>query len=199
MTAPRELYLRALDRLSTVVDAVPADCWDVPTPCPDWSARQLLGHLVDGQHQVLAMATGVGSRPPVTDSAALGALGGRAPAATWSEVRQQITRALAGIAPSTSVATPLGSQTVGQLLGIALIEPVVHAWDLATATGQAADLDPDAVRALLPGVLALGDRLQATGMYRAAVRVPGQAPPQDQLLAAVGRNPNPSSTHDPAT
>jgi uncharacterized protein (TIGR03086 family) len=177
-----------------VIYAVPADDWDVPTPCPDWSARQLLGHLIDGQRQVLAMATGNGPQPPVTDPAALASLGGSDPGAAWLEVHQHATRALAGIAPNTSVATPLGAQTVDELLGIALIEPVVHAWDLAAATGQAAHLDTDAVRALLPGVLALGDQLQATGMYRAPINLPNDAPPQDQLLAALGRHPQRPST-----
>jgi uncharacterized protein (TIGR03086 family) len=194
MTAPRDLYLRALDRVSVVVDAVPAGGWGVPTPCPEWSARQLLGHLIDGQRQVLAMATGNGPRPPVTGPAALESLGGSDPATAWLEVHQHAARALSGIAPDASVATPLGAQTADELLGIALIEPVVHAWDLATATGQAPRLDSDAVRALLPGVLALGDQLQATGMYRAPIRMPHDAPPQDQLLAALGRLPHRPST-----
>jgi uncharacterized protein (TIGR03086 family) len=96
---------------------------------------------------------------------------------------------LDGAAPGAAVATPLGPRTVEQLLGIALVEPVVHTWDLATATGGPADLDPDAVRALLPGVLALGGQLQATGTYGPPVPVPDDAPAQDRLLAALGRRP----------
>jgi uncharacterized protein (TIGR03083 family) len=42
-------YLRGLDRLGAVVDAVPAERWNAPTPCSGWSARHLVGHLVDGQ------------------------------------------------------------------------------------------------------------------------------------------------------
>jgi uncharacterized protein (TIGR03083 family) len=83
-------YLRALDRLDAVVDAVPAERWDAPTPCSGWSARRLVGHLVDGQSQVLAMLAGEGpvAPVPVPDDAAaqdrlLAALGrrpGRPPA-----------------------------------------------------------------------------------------------------------------------
>jgi Mycothiol maleylpyruvate isomerase N-terminal domain len=40
-------YLRALDRLGAVVDAVPAERWDASTSCSGWSARRLVGHLVD--------------------------------------------------------------------------------------------------------------------------------------------------------
>lgn len=189
MPTPIALYLRALDRLGAVVDAVPPDRWDHPTPCPAWSARQLLGHLVDGQRQVLAMAGGDGPRPPVTGPGELGALAGPDPAGAWRRAHQETATTLAGVSPAASVATPLGPRTVEQLLGVALVEPVVHCWDLATATGQPADLDPEAVRALLPGVLALGDRLQGSGMYGPAVPVPDDAPAQDRLLAALGRGP----------
>ncbi len=192
MTRPDDAvarYLRALDRLGTVVDAVPAQRWDAPTPCPGWSARQLLGHLVDGQHQVLAMLAGEGPRAPVPEPEALGALAGPDPAGSWRRAHQAVVAALSGAASGAGVATPLGPRTVEQLLGIALVEPVVHTWDLATATGRPADLDPDVVRALLPGVLALGGQLAATGMYAAPVPVPDDAPAQDRLLAALGRRP----------
>jgi len=182
-------YLRALDRLGTVVDAVPAQRWDAPTPCPGWSARELLGHLVDGQRQVLAMLTGEGPRAPVPEPEALGALAGPDPAGSWRRAHQAVVAALSSAAPGAGVATPLGPRTVEELLGIALVEPVVHTWDLATATGRPAGLDPDAVRALLPGVLALGGQLAATGMYAPAAPVPDDAPAQDGLLAALGRRP----------
>lgn len=190
MTTARDLYLRTLDRASAVVGAVPPDRWDVPTPCPNWSARQLLGHLIAGQQQVLAMAVGDGPPPPVTDRKALAALAGPDPIAAWRRTCEVGAPALASIAPTTEIATPLGHQTVEQLLGIALIEPVVHTWDLAVATGQAAALDAEVVEALLPGVLALGDQLQATGMYQPALTVPDDAPAPDRLLAALGRDPH---------
>lgn len=187
MPTPIERYLGALDRLGAVVDAVPPDRWDDPTPCPDWSVRQLLGHLVDGQVQVLAMVGDDGPRRPVTDPGELGALAGPDPAASWRRAHEEAAATLAGVAPTAVVTTPLGPRTVEQLLGLALVEPVVHSWDLATATGQPADLDPEAVAALLPGVLALGGELQGTGVYGAAVPVADDAPAQDRLLAALGR------------
>jgi uncharacterized protein (TIGR03086 family) len=78
---------------------------------------------------------------------------------------------------------------MSQLFAVAVIEPVVHAWDLATATatGQRVVLDERTVEALLVGAEQLGGQLAATGMYSAAVPVPADAPPLRRLLAALGR------------
>lgn len=88
-----------------------------------------------------------------------------------------------------AVSTPRGNVPMSQLLAVAVIEPVVLAWDLATATatGQRVVLDERTVEALLVGVEQLGGQLAATGMYSAAVPVPADASPLRRLLAALGR------------
>ncbi|MGY1762642.1 maleylpyruvate isomerase N-terminal domain-containing protein [Geodermatophilus sp. SYSU D00779] len=85
--------------------------WDAPTPCSGRSARQLLGHLVDGQRQVLAMLAGEGPRAPVADPGALGLLAGPDPAGSWRRAHQSAVAALSGAAPGAGVATPLGPRT----------------------------------------------------------------------------------------
>lgn len=70
-----------------------------------------------------------------------------------------------------------------------VIEPLVHAWDLAIATGQTVWLDSEAVAVTLPAVERLGDQLAATGMYAAGRPLPPMASMQDRLLAALGRKP----------
>ncbi len=85
--------------------------------------------------------------------------------------------------------TPLGTRTVDEVLAVAVVEPLVHAWDLATAAGQTARLDPETVTATLSAVEALAGQLAATGMYAAALPAPSDSSPQDRLLAALGRHP----------
>jgi hypothetical protein len=58
----------------------------------------------------------------------------------------------------------MGLRAVTDILSLALIEPLLHAWDLARATGHTIRLDPDAVAATLVGVRALGGQFAATGM-----------------------------------
>jgi hypothetical protein len=54
-------------------------------------------------------------------------------------------------------------------------------------SGRRGAAGADAVRALLPGVLAPDGQLQATGMDAPPVPVPDDAPAQDRPLAALGR------------
>ena len=193
MHSALQRYLTELDQVTRVVEGTPADRCNAPTPCPDWSARQLLGHLVDGQRHVVALATWGGPRAPVTDPAALGRLPGPDPRDGWRRARADTTAELARVSPGSLVPTPFGEQPVEQVSGLALIEPLVHGWDLAVATGQDVVLDTDAVAATWPTVLALGDRLAATGMYRPARPVPDGASDAERLLAVLGREPTPSA------
>ncbi len=179
-------YRRALSGVDEVVARIGPDRWDSMSPCPPWTARDVLGHLIDGQRQVAALLTGRGPRPPHDEP---GMLAGAAPAAAWQAAHRDIESVLAEANPAVQRATPMGPRSVADILSLALIEPLVHAWDLAQATGDTVHLDPESVVATLDGVRTLGGQLAATGMYAPALVLPSDADAQDQLLAATGRKP----------
>lgn len=182
-----EQYQRAWTLLERTAGAASPAWWDRPSPCGSWTARQLAGHLVDGHHQVQALLAGTGPLFPTTDPVALAALAGENPATALQGAAGQVGELLAGLDPGAVVATPRGPLAVEQLLGMAVIEPFIHGWDVAVATGQPGALDADLTGALLPGVLQLGGQLAATGMYGPALPVPDDAPADRRLLAALGR------------
>lgn len=53
MTSTAEQYEIALRPLTAVIDAVPPDGWDAPSPCEGWTARDLVAHLVETQRELL--------------------------------------------------------------------------------------------------------------------------------------------------
>jgi uncharacterized protein (TIGR03086 family) len=144
--------------------------------------------VIDGQRQVRAMLAGEGGVPPESDPAGLGRLAGRDPVASWRRVREQTATALSRVDDGAVLRTPLGDTPLPRLLATAVIEPLLHAWDLSASIGGACQLDPEAVRVTLAGVAALGDRLAATGMYAPAQPTRDGMSAQDQLLALTGRN-----------
>jgi len=182
-----EHYQRAWTLLERTAQAVPPRSWDAPSPCRDWTARQLAGHLVDGHRQVQAMLAGTGPLAPTSETAALTDLAGEDPAAALQDAAARVRKVLAGLDPAVEVVTPRGPLMVEQLLGMAVIEPFIHGWDLAVATGQPGVLDPELAGTLLPAVVQLDGQLAATGMYAPAVPLPDGAPAEARLLAALGR------------
>jgi hypothetical protein len=76
-------FLRSLSIIETLAGHVPPDAWDSPSPCKEWSARQVAGHLVDGLHQIRHLLHTGQRLPPQTSPEEL-ALGRPA-----DELRQQ--------------------------------------------------------------------------------------------------------------
>ena len=186
MTSAGEQYVAAWARLGELAAETPGPAWDEPSPCAGWNARQVAGHLVDGERQVRALLGARTPLAPVTDPAVLAELGVDSVAAL-REAAQRVRTTVEALDPDASVETPHGRLGVEQFLFMALIEPVVHGWDLSTATGRPLTLDDEAVAMLLDGIERLGHQLAATGMYAPALPVRNDASPVERLLAAVGR------------
>jgi uncharacterized protein (TIGR03086 family) len=183
----RTRYLRAWEVVRAIGASAAPESWEHPSPNPGWTARHVAGHLVDGHRQVRSLVSGAGPRPPVSDAGELAAIAGPDPAAALREAEAAVRAELADLDLDRLVETPLGSLPVGQVLATAVIEPLIHGWDLAQATGQRLELDPELTAAVLPAVEQLGDGLAATGMYASALPVPDDAAPSERLLAALGR------------
>ncbi|MEZ5138606.1 MAG: hypothetical protein R2711_07500 [Acidimicrobiales bacterium] len=86
-------------------------------------------------------------------------------------------------------ASPLGFEwTVGQAVAGTFMDVLIHTWDLATATGQDATLDPELVAACTAMFLPdMPENGRAAGLIGPAVEVGADATPQQILLGALGR------------
>ena len=86
-----------------------------------------------------------------------------------------------------SVAVSYGPVPGEVYAGHRLIDVLIHGWDLATATGQDAELDPGLVEACWEVVTPQAELLKGSGMFGSEVEVPPDANPQTRLLALLGR------------
>ncbi|MEU9804179.1 TIGR03086 family metal-binding protein [Streptomyces sp. NPDC051000] len=177
-------YQRVLSGVSDVVSRIPGDLWNAPSPCTQWTALHVLGHLVDGQHQIAALITGQGPREPLKDPVA--AVGGD-PTSTWAATTLHMDSLLAVVDPAAVIPSHHGDVTVEAVLGTAVIEPLIHAWDLAQAADLAVSLDEEAVATCLAVIAPMAEQFAATGMYAPARAARMNAAPQQRLLALLGR------------
>ncbi|SFO71346.1 TIGR03086 family protein [Geodermatophilus dictyosporus] len=171
-------YAAALEPLLAVVDAVPAGGWDAPSPCEGWTARDVVGHLVDTQREFLTgRGIDLGPAPDLTDPAA--------------GLRDHAQRVLAAVGEPAVAGQRYdgfaGPTTVGETLEEFYVwDLVVHRWDLATATGQDAALTDAELDRVEDGARSWGDALYTDGICR-RLEAPEGAGRQAQVLALLGR------------
>jgi uncharacterized protein (TIGR03086 family) len=89
------------------------------------------------------------------------------------------------------VPTPLpsGPMPPADAAAAAALDAAIHAWDIATATGQGSPLTPDLARALTPVAKSIVEPLRQYGVYAAAVTPPDGGDDATALLGYLGRSP----------
>ncbi|MER5778126.1 TIGR03086 family metal-binding protein [Streptomyces sp. NPDC002039] len=177
-------YRRALDGVGDVLRRIPADRLRSPSPCPGWTTLHVLGHVIDGQRQIAALLTGDGPRAPRPDPLEL--VRGD-PEADWRAAYTSMRELLEVTDPNGLVPSHHGEVSAQSVLATAVIEPLVHTWDLARAGGVEVSLDDEAVDECLAAVTPMAGRFAATGMYAPAVFLPGHTSPRQRLLGLLGR------------
>lgn len=184
-TIARDLLPRAAAGFTERVHAVPDGSWDDPTPCEDWSVRDLVAHLVSEHLWAVPLLDGetvdsVGDR---FDGDVLG----DDPVGAWDGA---IERSLArwSTTGDDDVHLSAGPTPAGEYAQQMLLDLTVHAWDLARGAGLSERLDPTCVERVLRDVRPDADRWRAAGIFGEAVDT-GSDDPQDQLLGLLGRRP----------
>ncbi|WP_395570383.1 TIGR03086 family metal-binding protein [Streptomyces sp. BK79] len=168
-----------------VVRGIGDDALIVPTPCADYDVRALVDHLhhVVVQFQELAakreadFSTTPSTVRPDTDWRAEFARETGALVTAW---------AAPGAEEGTSGQLGLPARTVAHM---ALLDLTVHAWDLAVATGQPYEADPEVVAELVDAVEAMAPQAREYGVFGPEVPVPARATALERVLAMTGRDP----------
>ncbi|HEV7524403.1 MAG TPA: maleylpyruvate isomerase N-terminal domain-containing protein, partial [Acidimicrobiia bacterium] len=55
MSEVSERYTRLSDAFAAKIAAVPADRWSAQSPCPDWTALDVVDHVVNAQGMILGL------------------------------------------------------------------------------------------------------------------------------------------------
>lgn len=158
--------------------------WEAPSPVPAWSARDVVGHLVDWFPAFLAEGTAIHlpDGPPVEED----------PVGAWAARAEALQSLLDDASAAT---TPFRHPRVPELpLATAVdrfytADVFMHTWDLARAGGQEVTLDEELCAELLAGMEPIEEMMRASGQYGPRHPVPDGASVQDRLVAFIGRDP----------
>ncbi|GAA1944834.1 TIGR03086 family metal-binding protein [Amycolatopsis minnesotensis] len=194
-SAQAERFLLAAQGLSARIAMVPADGWDAPTPCPKWTARDVVAHVVTEARRILATARGAEPRPlhgvAVAEMGALPEIGADADlAAAWREISAELTAAIDDpAARSRELPTPVGPMPFAGCVEALPEDVLIHTWDLARATGGDEHLDPGLVAHVHEHLKPMDEALRQPWAFGPKVPVPPGADAQTEFLCFVGRQP----------
>ena len=177
MTATVEQLAQALQETSRLVAQVGGTDWGRPTPCSEWSVRELVAHLQGGNDlfaQVLShrdpSAVGRSTDYPASVEALLAAFG------------------RPGVLQETFV-VPVGPVPGMVALHLRLTEALVHGWDLAVATGQSLSFPDETVEQEIAFSRAkLADLPPDRHPFGPPQPIADGTPPLDRLAALLGRH-----------
>lgn len=183
---------RAADRFTVLVSKVDGHQWSLPTPCPDWPVRQLVGHVVATSAMAAALVRGA-SRDEAIALLGVDALGND-PSEATAEVLDDQARAfdeVTGDLEDVRCEHPAGPMTARQLLDFRVADLVVHTWDLAVAIGGDTALDPELVEQVWAAMRPMGPFIGRLGVFGDGPTgaLDDEAPLQARLLDLTGRRP----------
>ncbi|OBG29976.1 TIGR03086 family metal-binding protein [Mycobacterium sp. E3198] len=176
---PLVAHQRAQEAFADVLARVSPDQLGAPTPCSEWTIGDLIDHVIGGNERVGIWSGG--DEPPARPGDVVAAHRASADAA------QEIFAGPDGM--STMFKLPFGDVPGQVFVGMRTSDVLTHAWDLAFATHQSTDLDPE---------LATEQLAAARVFVRPEFRGPGRPfgheqscsddrPPADRLAAFMGR------------
>jgi uncharacterized protein (TIGR03086 family) len=179
------LHRRTIETWRSRVDALEPDQWDQPTPCTDWSVRELVNHVVGEDRWTVPLVQGK-TIADVGDTLD-GDLLGDQPVEAAEQAADEAAAVVAQALPDGGkVHLSYGDEDMEEYIRQLAADHLIHAWDLAAAVGGDTTLDPELVDEV---AVWFADREE---MYRGAgvvgPRVEAGDDPQSQLLARSGRS-----------
>ena len=181
-----ELHRRTVETWTSRVRSVGPDQWDRPTPCTEWDVRELANHVVGEDAWTVPLLRGA-TIADVGDSLD-GDLLGEDPVATAVRLADEAAAVVAERLPAGErVHLSYGDEDPAEYALQLAADHLVHAWDLAAATGQDRSLDPELVAEVASGFAVREELYRGAGAVGPRVET-ADDDPQARLLAAAGRD-----------
>ncbi len=198
--ADTDQLARATQVCAGVIAGVEPAQWSAPTPCSQWSVRDVVVHLILGKH-LFADALMPDAPPTVADTTRyLESPDADLPAA-FDIAGQLLLHAFSTPDAMTRMITvPFGTIPGAVALNLRIIEMLVHGWDLAVATGADAQFPEDlAEQEIVFSRQNLSRVPPGRRRFADPQTVPDDAPAIERLAALLGREVHTEGASGPAS
>jgi uncharacterized protein (TIGR03086 family) len=181
-------YRRSVEFWKDTVDNVSGD-WSAPTPCTDWDVRALVNHVVGEDRWTKPLVDGR-TIAEVGDALDGDLLGEDPTSSAMAAADEALTAVAERLPAGGKVHLSYGEEGIEEYLSQLVADHLIHGWDLAAATGQARDLDPELVSEVAAWFRNREDIYRSGGAIAARPESVATGNPQADLLIAFGRNPD---------
>lgn len=165
---------------TSLVESATAEDWSRPSPVAEWTALDVVKHLVEWSRGFLNGA-GIELEPLDVEAD---------PAAAWRRHVADIQSIVDAPAGRVLSNPHTGDKPVDEAIDQFYTGDVwLHSWDLAKALGREPELGQERCRAALAAMRPIEQMLRDSGQFGPARAVADDASPQDQLAAFIGRDP----------
>jgi uncharacterized protein (TIGR03086 family) len=187
---PREmdentLHRRTVEEWTSRVVQIGDDQWDDPTPCAEWTVRELVNHVV-GEERWTAPLMGGSTIEDVGDSLDGDLLGDNPRGVAMAAAAEAVDAVDAELPRRKTVHLSYGEERAGEYIRQLVADHLVHGWDLAMATGGDTELDEDLVAEVGEWFAEREELYRGAGIV--GPRVDNGEDPQARLLGYFGRS-----------
>jgi uncharacterized protein (TIGR03086 family) len=179
---------KALAGFDQLAGRINDEDWPKPTPCTEWTVRDLLNHLVYEQLWVPDLLNGA-TTAEIGDRFDGDVLGDD-PVGRWRQTSLAAREAwLAPEALERNVHLSYGTAPATRYGWEMTFDLAVHGWDLARGINAPSALDIELAETLLSRFADQVKEWQGLGIFAPPVPVPDTASAPDRLLGLSGRDP----------
>ena len=180
MTSVQDRYRVVSSGFDSVVRVVPPGEWTARTPCEQWTARDLLAHVVENHRGLVASVRGGEPEPLGADED---------PSQAWESASRAIDEITGDPkAAATEMDGPTGKMPAGQIIGqFVCMDVLVHTWDLARTVGADERLDEDSVQQAYEALKPVDALIRHPNVFGPKLQPPPGADLQTEFLYFLGR------------
>ncbi len=179
-----ELHRRTVEHWEHTLDGVTADQWNLRTPCTEWDVRALVKHVVGEDLWTQPLLSGM-TVAEVGDRFDGDVLGDDPMGRGHTAAAEAVSASAKHLPERGMVSVSWGQITAEEYVSQLAADHLVHAWDLAAATGQDRSMDPELVADVAAWFAPQEEMIRSAGVLGAHQDLSGD--PQTDLLAGYGR------------
>lgn len=185
---PDTAFVEGLSFFSASVTLLQATDWHRPSPCPGWTALDVLGHV--GTAVGFGTELLSGGQPEWSPIDPPGTAVAGEPCAWWEALVAPARAAVADVDLTVMVDSPVGRRSVGDGLSFPALDLFVHAWDLARSAGRDVVIPNEAIefaRVVFEPVPE--GQMRSPRVFGGAVVPPPASSRSEGFIAWTGRDP----------